>query len=254
VELFGRGEIPMLTTSLHRQVGQKIIVALDFSSEKEAMHFLDKFDPSGPLCFVKVGMELFYSAGPSIISQIRQRNLEIFLDLKLHDIPNTVERAVAVLAQLDVSIINVHSLGGRPMMLGARRALKEAKEKNKKLRLIGVTHLTSTSSEILRQDLNIQSEIQSDVVRLAGLVKDAGLDGVVCSSLEVSKLRAKFGQDFLLVTPGVRLDVDKSGDQKRVATPAEAIKWGADYLVVGREVTTAHDPVAMFEKILMSIK
>jgi orotidine-5'-phosphate decarboxylase len=222
----------------------RVIVALDFSDAAAAEHLVDRLDPT--LCRIKVGKELFTGAGPALVSRLVSRGFNVFLDLKFHDIPNTVARACAAAADLGVWMLNVHALGGRKMMEAAREALADRTEARPLL--IGVTILTSLGEEDIRE-VGLQGTPADNVVRLADLAKTAGLDGVVCSPLETTSLRHHLGTDFLLVTPGVRPAGAALGDQRRVLTPAEAIERGADYLVIGRPVTQAADPLESLRQI-----
>ncbi|MCT1796759.1 orotidine-5'-phosphate decarboxylase [Helcococcus kunzii] len=224
----------------------KTIVALDFPNEEEALYFLDQFDK--PIN-VKVGMELFYSAGPQIIEKIKEKGHSIFLDLKLHDIPNTVKSAMRNLAKLDVDIVNLHCAGGKEMMKAAIEGLEEGKIGDKKPLCIGVTQLTSTSKEIMNNDLLIEGEVIDVVLHYAKNAKDSGLDGVVCSVLESKKIHEICGDEFLTVTPGIRLSSDSKDDQKRVATPTIAKEEGSSYIVVGRSITKSQDPYNTYYEI-----
>jgi orotidine-5'-phosphate decarboxylase len=225
-------------------MGKDVIVACDFSSKEECFKFLDKFE--GKKIFVKIGMELFYAAGPDIVKEIKKRGHKIFLDLKLHDIPNTVSKAMAVLSHLDVDMCNLHAAGGTLMMEGALKGL--TREDGTRPILIAVTQLTSTSQEILERDLLIKEPIDKVVMSYAKTAKDAGLDGVVCSPLEAGKVHEICGKDFVTVTPGVRFADGDVGDQVRVTTPEKAKEIGSDYIVVGRPVTQADDPVKAYER------
>ena len=220
-----------------------VIVALDFPSAKEVYSFLDKFDDEKP--FVKIGMELFYAEGPEIVREIKKRGHKIFLDLKLHDIPNTVMKAMSSLSELDVDMCNLHASGGSEMMKGALKGL--TKGDGTRPILIAVTQLTSTDDKMLKEELLINETIEKTVESYALNAKNSGLDGVVCSPLEVAKVHSACGKDFLTVTPGVRFAGGEKGDQKRVMTPAEAKKTGSDYIVVGRPITQADDPVAAYK-------
>ncbi|HEL2402338.1 TPA: orotidine-5'-phosphate decarboxylase [Streptococcus suis] len=211
------------------------IIALDFASKGEVQSFLEQF-PAHEKLYVKVGMELYYAEGPSIISYLKDCGHSIFLDLKLHDIPNTVESAMRVLANLGVDMTNVHAAGGVEMMKAARRGLGADAV------LIAVTQLTSTSEEQMRSDQNIQTSLQDAVVHYAQKAVQAGLDGVVCSAHEVALIKGATRSDFVCLTPGIRPAGDDLGDQKRVMTPAEAARIGSDYIVVGRPVTRAENP------------
>ena len=227
---------------------KKTIVALDFSTRKEVYEFLLKFNE--PI-YCKIGMELTYSFGFEIVREVKEMGHHIFLDLKLHDIPNTVKQAMKNLAKLDVDIVNVHAAGGAAMMKAAVEGLNEgAKENNGKRPLcIAVTQLTSTSKETMNQELKIPGEVQDVVIDYAKLVKESGLDGVVCSVHEAKAIHEACGDDFLTVTPGIRLASDSVDDQKRVATPAYAKEVGCDYIVVGRSITTSADPLATYHEI-----
>ncbi len=220
-----------------------VIVALDFPSAKEVYSFLDKFDDEKP--FVKIGMELFYAEGPEIVREIKKRGHKIFLDLKLHDIPNTVMKAMSSLSELDVDMCNLHASGGSEMMKGALKGL--TKGDGTRPILIAVTQLTSTDDKMLKEELLINETMEKTVESYALNAKNSGLDGVVCSPLEVAKVHSACGKDFLTVTPGVRFAGGEKGDQKRVMTPAEAKKTGSDYIVVGRPITQADDPVAAYK-------
>lgn len=220
-----------------------VIVALDFPSAKEVYSFLDKFDDEKP--FVKIGMELFYAEGPEIVREIKKRGHKIFLDLKLHDIPNTVMKAMSSLSELDVDMCNLHASGGSEMMKGALKGL--TKGDGTRPILIAVTQLTSTDDKMLKEELLINETMEKTVESYALNAKNSGLDGVVCSPLEVAKVHSACGKDFLTVTPGVRFAGGEKGDQKRVMTPAEAKKIGSDYIVVGRPITQADDPVAAYK-------
>ncbi|HFI0455330.1 TPA: orotidine-5'-phosphate decarboxylase [Streptococcus suis] len=211
------------------------IIALDFAGREEVEAFLSEF-PAQEKLYVKVGMELYYAEGPSIISYLKDCGHSIFLDLKLHDIPNTVESAMRVLSKLGVDMTNVHAAGGVEMMQAARRGLGSDAV------LIAVTQLTSTSEEQMRSDQNIQTSLQDAVVHYAQKAAQAGLDGVVCSAHEVSLIKATTSSDFVCLTPGIRPAGGEVGDQKRVMTPAEAARIGSDYIVVGRPITRAENP------------
>ena len=225
-------------------MGKDVIVACDFASKKDVFDFLDRF--SGRKPFVKIGMELFYAEGPEIVKEIKKRGHKIFLDLKLHDIPNTVMKAMRVLSCLDVDMCNLHASGTRTMMEAAIKGL--TREDGTRPILIAVTQLTSTDQESMERDLLINEPIDKVVMHYAATAKAAGLDGVVCSPLEAEKVHTVCGKDFLPVTPGVRFADGDIGDQKRVMTPAEAKKIGSDYIVVGRPITAAPDPVAAYER------
>ena len=221
-----------------------VIIALDFSSKDEVYGFLDKFKDKKP--FVKIGMELFYSEGPEIVREIKRRGHKIFLDLKLHDIPNTVKSAMRVLSGLNVDICNLHAAGGSEMMKAAVEGLTRA-DGSRPL-LIAVTQLTSTDARMLKDELLISEDMDKTIMSYALNAKASGLDGVVCSPLEADKVHSVCGKEFITVTPGVRFADGEKGDQKRVTTPAEARKIGSDYIVVGRPVTRAENPVQAYER------
>lgn len=225
-------------------MGKDVIVACDFESAEQTYAFLDKFTGKKP--FVKIGMELFYAEGPEIVRQIKARGHKIFLDLKLHDIPNTVKKAMAVLSRLDVDICNLHAAGTIPMMEAALEGL--TRPDGTRPLLIAVTQLTSTDQETMERDLLIKEKIDDVVIHYAQNAARAGLDGVVCSPLESGKVHESCGSGFLTVTPGVRFADGAKGDQKRVMTPAQASEIGSDYIVVGRPITAAEDPVAAYER------
>ncbi len=225
-------------------MGKDVIVACDFASAEQVFGFLDKFTGRKP--FVKIGMELFYAEGPQIVREIKKRGHRIFLDLKLHDIPNTVKKAMTVLRDLDVDITNLHAAGTIRMMEAALEGL--TRPDGTRPLLIAVTQLTSTDQESMENDLMIHEPIDQVVMHYALNAAKAGLDGVVCSPLEAGKVHTACGAGFLTVTPGVRFADGDVGDQKRVMTPAEAKKIGSDYIVVGRPITAAEDPVAAYER------
>jgi len=225
-------------------MGKDVIVACDFESAEKIYEFLDKFTERKP--FVKIGMELFYAEGPEIVRQIKKRGHKIFLDLKLHDIPNTVKKAMSVLSNLDVDVCNLHAGGTIPMMKAAIEGL--TRPDGTRPLLIAVTQLTSTDQETMEKDLLIKEKIDNVVIHYALNAKVAGLDGVVCSPLEAGKVHENCGSDFLTVTPGVRFADGDKGDQKRVMTPADAKKIGSDYIVVGRPITAADDPVSAYNR------
>ncbi len=225
-------------------MGKDVIVACDFASAQKVYEFLDKFTGRKP--FVKIGMELFYAEGPQIVKEIKKRGHKIFLDLKLHDIPNTVKKSMAVLSNLDVDITNLHAAGTIRMMEAAIEGL--TRPDGTRPLLIAVTQLTSTDQESMENDLLIKEPIDKVVMHYAHNAKLAGLDGVVCSPLEAGKVHDTCGKDFLTVTPGVRFADGEIGDQKRVMTPAQAREIGSDYIVVGRPITAADDPVAAYER------
>lgn len=227
-------------------MGKDVIIACDFPSGEKTIEFLEKFTGRKP--FVKIGMELFYAEGPQIVKEIKKRGHKIFLDLKLHDIPNTVKKAMSVLSGLDVDICNLHASGTIRMMEAAIEGL--TREDGTRPLLIAVTQLTSTDQQTMENDLLIKEDIADVVIHYAKNAKKAGLDGVVCSPLEAGKVHENVGKDFLTVTPGVRFADGDIGDQKRVMTPAEAKKIGSDYIVVGRPVTAAEDPVKAYERCI----
>lgn len=226
-------------------MGKDVIIACDFPSKEATLAFLDKFTGKKP--YVKIGMELFYSEGPAIVREIKERGHRIFLDLKLHDIPNTVEKAMAALSKLDVDMCNLHAAGTKDMMEAAIRGL--TREDGSRPLLIAVTQLTSTSQERMQKELLIPEELDKVVIKYAQNAKAAGLDGVVCSPLESGKIHETCGTDFLTVTPGVRFADGDKGDQVRVTTPEKAKEIGSDYIVVGRPITKAEDPVAAYERV-----
>ena len=225
-------------------MGKDVIVACDFASAEKTYEFLDLFTERKP--FVKIGMELFYAEGPQIVKEIKKRGHKIFLDLKLHDIPNTVKKSMSVLSKLDVDITNLHAGGTVRMMEAALEGL--TREDCTRPLLIAVTQLTSTDQESMENDLMIHEPIDKVVMHYAKNAKKAGLDGVVCSPLEAQKVHDTCGKDFLTITPGVRFADGDIGDQKRVMTPAEAKKIGSDYIVVGRPITAAANPVAAYNR------
>ena len=225
-------------------MGKDVIVACDFNSKAEVLAFLDKFTERKP--YVKIGMELFYAEGPSIVREIKERGHKIFLDLKLHDIPNTVKKSMAVLSGLDVDMTNLHASGTVAMMEAALEGL--TRPDGTRPLLIAVTQLTSTSEERMRDDLLINEPLDKVVMHYASNAKKAGLDGVVCSPREADKVHNTCGKEFLTVTPGVRFADGDIGDQVRVMTPADAKKIGSDYIVVGRPITAAQDPVAAYNR------
>ncbi|MBR5020596.1 MAG: orotidine-5'-phosphate decarboxylase [Oscillospiraceae bacterium] len=227
-------------------MGKDVIVACDFASAEATYAFLDKFANCTRKPFVKIGMELYYAEGPAIVKGIKARGHKIFLDLKLHDIPNTVKKAMAVLSKLDVDITNLHAAGATAMMQGALEGL--TRPDGTRPLLIAVTQLTSTDQETMERDLLIKEPIDQVVMHYAETAKNAGLDGVVCSPLEAGKVHDRCGKQFLTITPGVRFADGDIGDQKRVMTPAAAKEVGSDYIVVGRPITAAADPVAAYER------
>lgn len=227
-------------------MGKDVIIACDFSSKEEVVKFLSKFENESRKPFVKIGMELFYAEGPEIVRTIKEMGHKIFLDLKLHDIPNTVMKAMSVLANLDVDMTNVHAAGTKPMMEAAIKGL--TKPDGSRPILIAVTQLTSTSEETMHEDLLIPNTMEETVMHYAENAKDSGLDGIVCSPLEAGAVHEKCGKSFLTITPGVRFADGDVGDQKRVMTPAQAKEIGSDYIVVGRPITQAADPVAAYRR------
>ena len=227
-------------------MSKDVIIALDFDSKEKVFSFLDKFEGKKP--FVKIGMELYYAEGPEIVKEIKKRGHKIFLDLKLHDIPNTVKKAMKVLSELDVDMTNLHAGGTINMMKAAIEGLTRAD--GTRPMLIAVTQLTSTDQESMENDLLIKEPIDKVVMHYAENAKKAGLDGVVCSPLEAGKVHGVCGNEFVTVTPGVRLAGDAVGDQKRVTTPALAREIGSDYIVVGRSITGSENPVEAYERCL----
>ena len=225
-------------------MGKDVIIACDFDSAAKTFEFLDQFTDVKP--FVKIGMELYYAEGPSIVREIKARGHKIFLDLKLHDIPNTVKKSMAVLSRLDVDMTNLHASGTCRMMEAALEGL--TRPDGTRPILIAVTQLTSTDQESMQNDLLINESIDKVVMHYAANAKKAGLDGVVCSPLEAGKVHDTCGKDFVTVTPGVRFADGDIGDQKRVMTPAAAKEIGSDYIVVGRPITAATDPVAAYKR------
>ena len=223
-----------------------VIIACDFSSKEQTLNFLDKFTGRKP--FVKIGMELFYAEGPEIVRTIKARGHRIFLDLKLHDIPNTVKKAMSVLRNVDVDMTNVHAACTIDMMRAAREGL--TREDGTRPLLIAVTQLTSTSEERMQKELLIDATINDTIVKYAQNTKEAGLDGVVCSPLEAAMVKQACGSEFMTITPGVRFADGEVGDQVRVTTPERAREIGSDFIVVGRPITAADDPVAAYERCL----
>ena len=228
-------------------MAKDVIIACDFASRQQTLGFLDAFEGHRKP-FVKIGMELFYAEGPDIVRELRRRGHPVFLDLKLHDIPNTVRKAMRVLSALDVDIVNVHAAGTIEMMRAALEGL--TREDGTRPLLIAVTQLTSTSEERTQQELLIGAGINDTIVKYAQNAREAGLDGVVCSPLEAAMVKAACGADFLTVTPGIRFADASQDDQVRITTPARAREIGSDYIVVGRPVTAAPDPVAAYERCL----
>ncbi len=227
-------------------MGKDVIIACDFSSAEETFAFLDKFTEKKP--FVKIGMELFYAEGPFIVKEIKKRGHKIFLDLKLHDIPNTVMKAMSVLSSLDVDMVNVHAAGTIAMMEGALKGI--TRPDGTRPLLIAVTQLTSTSEDRMRDELYINKSLEETVMHYAENAKTAGLDGVVCSPLESEKVHSVCGKEFVTVTPGIRFADGDKGDQVRITTPEKAKEIGSDYIVVGRPITQAEDPVKAYERCI----
>ena len=227
-------------------MAKDVIIACDFSGREEVLSFLDKFKGNKP--FVKIGMELFYAEGPQIVRDIKARGHKVFLDLKLHDIPNTVKKAMSVLSGLDVDMCNVHAAGTSAMMQAALEGL--TREDGTRPLLIAVTQLTSTSEERMQSELLIGKSLDETVLHYAENTKLSGLDGIVCSPLEAEKVKERCGKEFLTVTPGVRFADAKADDQVRITTPARARELGSDYIVVGRPITAASDPVEAYERCL----
>ena len=224
----------------------KLIIALDFSSKTDVFNFLDEL--KGETLFVKIGMELFYKEGPSIVKEIKELGHKVFLDLKLHDIPNTVERAMKNLKELGVDMTNVHASGGLEMMKAAKRGFGD------KGKLIAVSQLTSISEETMRTEQLINTTLEESVLNYAKLSYEAGLDGMVCSAMEVEKIHHDIHKDFLCVTPGIRPKTSERGDQKRVVTPTQASLWGSDYIVVGRPITQANDRKQAYLDIMQELE
>lgn len=229
-------------------MAKDVIIACDFASRQQTLDFLDRFE-GGRKPFVKIGMELFYAEGPDIVREIKRRGHPIFLDLKLHDIPNTVRKAMKVLSGLDVDMCNVHAAGTVEMMRAAVEGLTRV-DGTRPL-LIAVTQLTSTSEERMQQELLIGASINDTIMKYAQNAREAGLDGVVCSPLEAAMVKDACGQDFVTVTPGIRFADAAADDQVRITTPARAREIGSDYIVVGRPVTAAPDPVAAYQRCLL---
>ena len=227
-----------------------VIIACDFASATETYAFLDRFTEEKP--FVKIGMELYYAEGPAIVREIRRRGHSVFLDLNLHDIPNTVEKAMRVLSRLDVQMVNLHAAGTKAMMEAALKGL--TREDGTRPILLAVTQLTSTSEERMHDELLISGSIADCVCHYARMAKEAGLDGVVCSPLEAGMVKERCGKEFLTVTPGIRFADGVVGDQVRITTPARAKEIGSDFIVVGRPITAAEDPVAAYRKCVKEFR
>lgn len=230
-------------------IDPKVIVALDFSSSEQTLKFVESVDPS--LCRLKVGKELFTSSGPELVKQLVDRGFDVFLDLKFHDIPNTVNKAVAAACQLGIWMLNVHALGGRDMMQAARQAVDTSGSKNRP-KLIAVSVLTSTNQAGLHE-LGINKTVQQAVIDLTGMALESGLDGMVCSANEAEMIRQQFGQSPVLVTPGIRPAGSASNDQQRIMTPEQAVIAGSSYLVIGRPITQHERPVEQLEQINESL-
>lgn len=226
-------------------MAKDVIVALDFDSKEKALDFLDGFNEE---IYVKVGMELFYKEGPEIIKELKKRGHKIFLDLKLHDIPNTVSKATISLMKLETDMINYHIAGGKEML---EKAVNEAKKINNDIITLGITMLTSSSEEMMHNEILIRDDysVEDTVISYAKTGKKAGLSGVVCSALEVPKIKETLGEDFITVTPGIRLNSLSNDDQKRVVTPSDARKLGSDYIVVGRPITKSENPYESYKEI-----
>lgn len=228
------------------EMKKDVIIACDFASAEATYAFLDKFEGVTEKPFCKIGMELYYAAGPEIVREIKRRGHKIFLDLKLHDIPNTVKKTMAVLSGLDVDMTNLHAAGGRAMMEAALEGL--TRPDGTRPALIAVTQLTSTSEEVMQKELLIDRPLPEVVMSYAANAKAAGLDGVVCSPLEAAKVHEVCGDDFMTVTPGIRFAGGDAGDQKRITTPAKAAEIGSNFIVVGRPITADPDPVAAYRR------
>lgn len=223
-----------------------VIIACDFASKEECLAFLDKFEKLERKPFLKIGMELFYAAGPEIVKELKKKGFRIFLDLKLHDIPNTVRKAMKVLSSLDVDMVNVHAAGTIEMMKAAKEGL--TREDGSRPLLIAVTQLTSTSQEAMQRQLLIDASINDTIRKYASNAKEAGLDGVVCSPLEAALVKEECGQEFLAITPGIRFKDSSTDDQVRITDPAKAREIGSDFIVVGRPITAAADPVEAYNR------
>lgn len=228
-------------------MAKDVIIACDFSGKKETLDFLSAFERTRKP-FVKVGMELFYSEGPEIVRELKRRGHKVFLDLKLHDIPNTVRKTMRVLRDLGADMCNVHAAGTSEMMRAAREGL--TREDGSRPILVAVTQLTSTSEEAMQRELLIKDNLNDTIVKYAGNAKNSGLDGVVCSPLEASMVKNACGKDFITVTPGIRFPDSGKDDQVRITTPAHAREIGSDYIVVGRPITSVPDPVAAYERCI----
>lgn len=229
----------------------RVVIALDFPAARDAEAFLDRLETEEKP-FVKVGMQLFYTAGPRFVERLKARGYDVFLDLKLHDIPNTVAGAVDSAARLGVDLLTLHACGGKAMMVAGREARDRSGASS--LRLLAVTQLTSTDQRVLNEEIGIPGTVEACVIRYARMAKEAGMDGVVCSGREVEGIKASGGRDFLAVVPGIRPKGEAEQDQKRVMTPGEAVARGADLLVVGRPITRAADPAAAYQSILEAVQ
>ena len=227
-------------------MNKDVIIACDFGSAEDCLRFLDKFKDEERKPFLKIGMELFYAAGPEIVKELKKRGFKIFLDLKLHDIPNTVKKAMKVLSSLDVDMVNVHAAGTIEMMRAALEGL--TRKDGSRPMLIAVTQLTSTSEKAMREQLLIDASINDTIAKYAQNAKEAGLDGVVCSPLEAALVKEACGSDFKAITPGIRFADSKADDQVRITDPARAREIGSDFIVVGRPITAAEDPVAAYRR------
>lgn len=230
----------------HNKMKRDVIIACDFATPEATIEFLDKFKDEKP--FIKIGMELFYAGGPEIVKELRRRGHKIFLDLKLHDIPNTVRKAMKVLSRLDVDMVNVHASGTVEMMRAALEGLKEGRSEGARPLIIAVTQLTSTSEDALHSQLLINETMNDTIIKYAQNAREAGLDGVVCSPLEAAIVKEACGKEFLAVTPGIRYPDAAKDDQSRITSPARAREIGSDFIVVGRPITAAEDPVAAYRR------
>ena len=229
-------------------MNRDVIIACDFASPEATFEFLDKFKDEKP--FIKIGMELFYAGGPEIVRELRRRGHKIFLDLKLHDIPNTVRKAMKVLSALDVDMVNVHAAGTVEMMRAALEGLQEGRPDGTRPLIIAVTQLTSTSEQALHEQLLIPASINDTIIKYAQNAREAGLDGVVCSPLEARIVKEACGEGFMTVTPGIRYPDAAKDDQSRITSPAKAREIGSDFIVVGRPITAAPDPVAAYKRVV----
>ena len=229
-------------------MNRDVIIACDFASPEATYEFLDKFREEKP--FIKIGMELFYAGGPEIVRELRRRGHKIFLDLKLHDIPNTVRKAMKVLSSLDVDMVNVHAAGTVEMMRAALEGLQEGRPDGTRPLIIAVTQLTSTSEQALHEQLLIPASINDTIIKYAQNAREAGLDGVVCSPLEARIVKDACGEGFMTVTPGIRYPDAAKDDQSRITSPAKAREIGSDFIVVGRPITAAPDPVAAYKRVV----